>query len=108
MLVVYLYHHFNSRPHGGRQVADTAIFLSSISTHALTEGDCDVRRYVRICTCISTHALTEGDGWKKLRKQKQKISTHALTEGDEEQRIQPGLGDISTHALTEGDNEKLI
>ena len=87
MLVVYLYHHFNSRPHGGRQVADTAIFLSSISTHALTEGDCDVRRYVRICTCISTHALTEGD---------------------EDQRIQPGLVDISTHALTEGDNEKLI
>ena len=86
MLVVYLYHHFNSRPHGGRQVADTAIFLSS----------------------ISTHALTEGDGWKKLRKQKQKISTHALTEGDEDQRIQPGLVDISTHALTEGDNEKLI
>ena len=100
--------YFNSRPHGGRQVADTAIFLSSISTHALTEGDCDVRRYVRICTCISTHALTEGDGWKKLRKQKQKISTHALTEGDEDQRIQPGLVDISTHALTEGDNEKLI
>ena len=108
MLVVYLYHHFNSRPHGGRQVADTAIFLSSISTHALTEGDCDVRRYVRICTCISTHARAEGDGRKNIRKQKQKISTHALTEGDEDQRIQPGLVDISTHALTEGDNEKLI
>ena len=106
--MVYLYHHFNSRPHGGRQVADTAIFLSSISTHALTEGDCDVRRYVRICTCISTHALTEGDGWKKFRKQQQTISTHALTVGDEDLLIQPVLVSISTHALTEGDNEKLI
>ena len=76
---------------------------------------------------ISTHALTEGDGWKKLRKQKQKISTHALTEGDSCERAFPDLhvdfnsrphggrrlifhtifirSNISTHALTEGDSK---
>ena len=65
MLVVYLYHHFNSRPHGGRQVADTAIFLSSISTHALTEGDEDQRIQPGLVD-ISTHALTEGDNEKLI------------------------------------------
>ena len=64
MLVVYLYHHFNSRPHGGRQVADTAIFLSSISTHALTEGDVDKVPIIPTPS-ISTHALTEGDSFQK-------------------------------------------
>ena len=124
--MVYLYHHFNTRPHGGRQVADTAIFLSSISTHALTEGDYELTKYDRIVEFqltpsrratsvieqvqqlrnISTHALTEGDKLLEDCLRKIIISTHALTEGDRIVVDLVGLYAISTHALTEGDNSR--
>ena len=42
----FLHHsHFNSRPHGGRPAGcSNSCFSTSISTHALTEGDCKFRQ----------------------------------------------------------------
>ena len=60
----------------------SSCFGTSISTHALTEGDW-IFHFCKLFFCISTHALTEGDladyvpPW-----QRKGISTHALTEGD--------------------------
>ena len=75
--------HFNSRPHGGRRDGPWPVSaISSISTHALTEGDkyiidapapyivfqltpsrraTDSSSRTEYCIHISTHALTEGD-----------------------------------------------
>ena len=52
-----------------------------LSTHALTEGDQDVR-ILEMRRYISTHALTEGDNQSNHNIPKTEISTHALTEGD--------------------------
>ena len=53
--------HFNSRPHGGRQFVYVYCGkISSISTHALTEGDGGFVHFSGKMS-ISTHALTEGD-----------------------------------------------
>ena len=52
--------HFNSRPHGGRLRLLSCIQPIFISTHALTEGDCECRS-CPVKNLISTHALTEGD-----------------------------------------------
>ena len=75
--------HFNSRPHGGRRIADAPVApYVDISTHALTEGDsqfwsCRIPFQIfqltpsRRATVDSSHCVL---GWY--------ISTHALTEGD--------------------------
>ncbi len=73
---------FNSRPHGGRLIADHTVysgfnFNSTPSRRATT-----------------TFALNYGVQW---------ISTHALTEGDLKRQILKNLLNISTHALTEGE-----
>ena len=53
---------------------------------------------------ISTHALTEGDVQLREAKERElRISTHALTEGDKPELRFLELLVISTHALTEGD-----
>ena len=139
--------YFNSRPHGGRRnihrgkpgsrkfqltpsrratgIADAKNDATTISTHALTEGDitCSASSSV---TVISTHALTEGDsGWNYV---KAFVKTFQLTPSRRATPIekiffsiapsfqltpsrratfsffrQPFSDPISTHALTEGD-----
>ncbi len=55
--------------------------IINISTHALTEGDNIIRKYIDV-SGISTHALTEGDKRWAYQVIRENISTHALTEGD--------------------------
>ena len=75
-------HHFNSRPHGGRHFCTPMeCNIINISTHALTEGDNIIRKYIDV-SGISTHALTEGDKRWAYQVIRENISTHALTEGD--------------------------
>ena len=96
--------YFNSRPHGGRRKLFQMRFLarlfqltpsrratrcfssfqhfSSISTHALTEGDNPRASCSATASSISTHALTEGDRARPALQRLLQISTHALTEGD--------------------------
>ena len=74
-----------------------------ISTHALTEGDCNVGADT-VQPDISTHALTEGD-----RSPTSAHSLPVLFQLTPSRRATYILGvdfftlDISTHALTEGD-----
>ena len=122
---IFCMHHFNSRPHGGRLAfslilspiaifqltpsrratffQDCHAYLVYISTHALTEGDCDLmceesssrdfnsrphggrRSHTSIRSSHSTFQLTpsrratvENQSFKTMYA----ISTHALTEGD--------------------------
>ena len=117
--------YFNSRPHGGRRKLFQMRFLarlfqltpsrratrcfssfqhfSSISTHALTEGDNPRASCSATASSISTHALTEGDRARPALQRLLQISTHALTEGDERGNRYGYAIQISTHALTEGD-----
>ena len=74
--------YFNSRPHGGRHFCTPMeCNIINISTHALTEGDNIIRKYIDV-SGISTHALTEGDKRWAYQVIRENISTHALTEGD--------------------------
>ena len=93
--------------------------FNTISTHALTEGDC--LTHWQVCVnIISTHALTEGDFryyvdliarwyfnsrphggrqvWNDGEKRATNISTHALTEGDKIRR--PSIADGNVFQLT--------
>ena len=122
--------YFNSRPHGGRRKLFQMRFLarlfqltpsrratrcfssfqhfSSISAHALTEGDNPRASCSATASSISTHPLTEGDRARPALQRLLQISTHALTEGDPNTAVPPLIQSISTHALTEGDSTELI
>ena len=75
--------HFNSRPHGGRQISRQHPSVWWI--FQLTPSRRATKSFILliISFCISTHALTEGDAMMHNCKQRSVcISTHALTEGD--------------------------
>ena len=100
--------HFNSRPHGGRQLAKMHNnYFGLISTHALTEGD---RRRSHAGHCVEAHFNSRPHGGRRTHGQKHRekrtISTHALTEGDPSRNSSQFVQRISTHALTEGDNPR--
>ena len=118
--------HFNSRPHGGRQLLIGAESpRSPISTHALTEGDQNPRHLITHLD-ISTHALTEGDAsasqgvyvtgfqltpsrraTRRASDNKVALAAFQLTPSRRATIVSPSRAEaatgISTHALTEGD-----
>ena len=124
----HLFTYFNSRPHGGRQRCFSSFqHFSSISTHALTEGDAIFSDNLAFTSSFQltpsrratnfSNASTPNNAFQLTPSRRATnisrssagcvgISTHALTEGDP-----PRDGDtcvlvnISTHALTEGDGK---
>ena len=75
--------YFNSRPHGGRlHLWFHVPFVHFISTHALTEGDQELRQ--KRCSCrvfqLTPSRRATSSHWSS--RSRKRISTHALTEGD--------------------------
>ena len=100
---LYDNHHFNSRPHGGRQ--DSAKSVMTFERFQLTPS----RRATSIFASLpfgNTFQLTPS---RRATAKDMKslmgfdISTHALTEGDHCSLNHLHCQNISTHALTEGD-----
>ena len=73
---------FNSRPHGGRQLSEATRSLETVIQLTPSRRATVYRETIRYNRNISTHALTEGDRQIRGILGGRRISTHALTEGD--------------------------